>query len=79
MNSMSIQPLASGQIEAAKAVVVAGCMEFFGHPPLVHDDLDENFAQYTPPSGAFLVLMDRDRVVGTGCSSAVDATPNRAN
>jgi hypothetical protein len=62
--ALEIQRLDDNQIEAAKAVVTAGALEFFGHPPQAFDDMDNIATQYREPSGIFLVLIDTGRVVG---------------
>lgn len=62
---MAIRPLQPRDVEAAKAVIVAGCREFFGTEPADFDDMDA-LSQYSPPKGVFLVLTCRDSVVGTG-------------
>ena len=67
-----IQRLEDSQIEAAKSVIRDGCLEFFGEPPLEFRDMDEISAQYSEPSGIFLVLMDGERVVGTGAIRRLD-------
>ncbi len=64
--AVTIQQLTDCQIEAAKAVVFEGCMEFFGEGPVAFADMDNISSQYGGPSGIFLVLMDENRVVGTG-------------
>jgi putative acetyltransferase len=69
---VTIQRLKPAQIDAAKAVITAGCLEFFGHPPQVFEDMDQISTQYTEPSGIFLVLLDGDRVVGTGAVRRLD-------
>ena len=69
---VTIQRLTAGQIEAAKAVVIAGCFEFFGHVPTFFEDMDQISLQYSEPSGTFLVLLDDDRVVGTGAIRRLD-------
>jgi putative acetyltransferase len=69
---VTIQRLTDGQIEAAKDVVIAGCLEFFGHVPTFFEDMDQISAQYAEPSGTFLVLLDDGRVVGTGAIRRLD-------
>lgn len=69
---ITIQPLIKSQVEAAKAVIIEGCLEFFGHPPLYFADMEDINSQYAPPSGTFLVLMDGERVVGTGAVRRLD-------
>ena len=70
--ALTIQRLIDSQIDEAKAVIIAGCLEFFGHPPTVFDDMDQITTQYSAPSGTFLVLLDGDRVVGTGAIRRLD-------
>lgn len=70
---MTIQRLTSDQIEAAKQVITAVCLEMFGHPPQVFDDMDQTSEQYAEPAGIFLVLMDDRQVVGTGAIRRLDA------
>jgi putative acetyltransferase len=70
--SVTIHCLIDSQIDSAKAVVIAGCIEFFGHPPLVFGDMDQISNQYTEPAGTFLVLLDDDLVVGTGAIRRLD-------
>jgi putative acetyltransferase len=70
--ALEIQRLDDSQIAAAKAVVTAGALEFFGHPPAAFDDMDNIAAQYREPPGIFLVLMDSGRVVGTGAIRRLD-------
>jgi putative acetyltransferase len=69
---LTIQLLTENQIDAAKAVIIAGCLEFFGHPPTVFEDMDQISTQYTEPPGTFLVLLDDGRVVGTGAIRRLD-------
>jgi putative acetyltransferase len=54
-------------------VVIACCLEFFGHVPTFFEDMDQISTQYAEPSGIFLVLLDGDRVVGTGAVRRLDA------
>ena len=68
-----IRPLCPDQVDAAKAVITAGCLEFFGRPPIDFDDMADVAAHYGAPSGTFLVLLDDDRVVGTGAVRRLDA------
>ncbi len=70
--AITIQPLNKSQIEAAKAVIIEGCLEFFGHPPQYFADMEDIYAHYATPSGTFLVLMDGERVVGTGAVRRLD-------
>src|SRR5580692_2610322 len=70
--ALTIQRLTGSRIEDAKAVVIAGCLEFFGHPPKVFDDMDQIAAQYSEPTGTFLVLLDDGRIVGTGAIRGLD-------
>jgi len=67
-----IQLLNSSQIENAKAIISAGCFEFFGHAPDEFGDMDSISSQYAKPSGIFLVLMGNERVVGTGAIRRLD-------
>jgi putative acetyltransferase len=69
---LTIQRLKPDQIDAAKAVVIAGCLEFFDHIPTFFEDMDQIATRYAEPSGIFLVLMDGDRVVGTGAIRRLD-------
>ena len=69
---LTIQPIKPGQIEAAKAVVTAVCVEFFGRAPVNFGDMNDLAAHYAPPSGTFLVLMDGDQVAGTGAIRRID-------
>ena len=64
--ALTIQRLRDNQIDAAKVVITEVCLEFFGHPPEAFDDMDQVTSQYREPHGIFLVLMDSERVVGTG-------------
>jgi putative acetyltransferase len=70
--ALTIQPLRENQIEAAKAVIVEVCFEMFGHAPAKFEDMDEVASQYAAPAGTFLVLMDEERVVGTGAIRRLD-------
>ena len=70
--NLTIQPLKPDQIEAAKAVAIEGCFEFFGRAPMDFDDMADISSNYTAPSGIFLVLLDDDRVVGTGAIRRLD-------
>jgi len=70
--SVQIEPLGHQHIEAAKAVIRDVCVEFFGQAPADFDDMDETSSHYTAPTGAFLVLLDRDVVVGTGAIRRID-------
>jgi putative acetyltransferase len=63
---LTIQPLRASQIKEAKAVIVEVCLEMFGHTPSLFEDMDRIASHYAAPSGTFLVLMDGERVVGTG-------------
>lgn len=71
--AIKIQPLHKSQIEAAKAVIIEGCLEFFGHPPQYFADMEDIESHYVPPSGTFLVLLDGEQVVGTGAVRRLDA------
>jgi len=68
-----IERMQPAQADDARAVVAAGCLEFFGRPPVDFDDMAAIAAHYAPPSGTFLVLLDGDRVVGTGAVRRWDA------
>lgn len=70
--SHTIQRLTDSQIEAAKSVIAEGCLEFFGQPPAEFEDMDNISSAYREPSGTFLVLMDGERVVGTGAIRQFD-------
>lgn len=70
--NLTIQPLHRRQIEDAKAVIIQGCFEFFGHAPMDFEDMAD-LSDYAPPSGTFLVLLDGNRVVGTGAIRRLDA------
>jgi putative acetyltransferase len=70
--AFTIQRLTDSQIEAAKAVIVHGCLEFFGQPPAEFEDMDRISSVYTDPFGTFLVLLDGERVVGTGAIRRLD-------
>jgi putative acetyltransferase len=70
--ALEIQRLDDSQIEAAKAVVTSGALEFFGHPPQAFDDMENIAAQYREPTGIFLSLTDNGRVVGTGAIRRLD-------
>ena len=71
--ALTIQRLEDGQIEAAKAIIVAVCLEFFGEAPVEFGDMDCIASQYREPTGTFLVLLDDRRVVGTGAIRRLDA------
>jgi putative acetyltransferase len=70
--TLTIQRLTDSQIEAAKAVIAQGCLEFFGQPPAEFEDMDTICSIYREPSGTFLALLDDDRVVGTGAIRRLD-------
>src|SRR5277367_1730894 len=70
--TLTIQPLDGSQIEAAKAVITEVCFEVFGRAPAKFEDMDAISSQYAAPSGTFLVLMDGERVVGTGAIRRLD-------
>jgi putative acetyltransferase len=70
--ALAIQPISSGQIEAAKAVITEGCFEFFGEAPVAFEDMSDVSRHYNAPCGTFLVLMDERRVVGTGAIRRLD-------
>ncbi len=70
--TLTIQPLDDSQIAAVKAVITEVCFEVFGHAPAKFEDMDEISSQYAAPSGVFLVLMDGERVVGTGAIRRLD-------
>lgn len=69
---LSFQQLTESQIEAAKGVITEVCFEFFGRSPVHFEDMDEISIHYTAPYGTFLVLMDDERVVGTGAIRRID-------
>jgi putative acetyltransferase len=69
---LRIEALRRGQVEAAKAVIRAGCFEFFGAAPADFGDMDNVAASYSAPCGIFLVLMDGEQVVGTGAIRRLD-------
>jgi GNAT superfamily N-acetyltransferase len=64
--AIRIEQLTPEHIPAARNVIRAGCLEFFGGEPAAFEDMDAPFVEYGPPSGTFLVLLDDDAVVGTG-------------
>jgi len=70
--TLQIQPLRADQTDDARAIVVAGCKEFFGRPPEDFDDMADIKAHYSPPAGTFLVLLDAGHVVGTGGLRCLD-------
>jgi putative acetyltransferase len=70
--ALTIQRLSDSQIVAAKAVIAEVCIEFFGQSPADFDDMAQISSHYTEPSGTFLVLMDGERVVGTGAIRRFD-------
>jgi putative acetyltransferase len=70
--ALTIQRLTDSRIEAAKSVIAQGCLEFFGQPPAESEDMDRISSVYSEPYGAFLVLLDGDRVVGTGAIRRLD-------
>jgi len=70
--TVTIQRATDDQIPAAKAVIVAGCLEFFGEPPKVFEDMDDIAKYYREPSGLFLVLLDGKQVAGTGAVRRLD-------
>lgn len=70
--ALTIQQLNASQVEAAKAVIAAGCLEFFGQAHADLADMDHISSHYVRPSGIFLVLMDENRVVGTGAIRRLD-------
>jgi ribosomal protein S18 acetylase RimI-like enzyme len=69
--NLAIQPLKSSQIEDAKAVIIKGCFEFFGRAPMDFEDMTD-ISNYVSPSGTLLVLLDYNRVVGTGAIRRLD-------
>jgi putative acetyltransferase len=70
--ALTIQRLSDSQIEAAKAVIAYGCLEFFGQPPGEFEDMDRISSVYSEPSGIFLALLDGERVGGTGAIRRLD-------
>jgi putative acetyltransferase len=70
--SLTIRQLTDSQIEEAKAVIVQGCIEFFGQQPAAFEDMDRISSVYREPHGTFLVLLDAERVVGTGAIRRLD-------
>ena len=70
--AITIQRLTDSQIEAAKSVIAEGCLEFFGRPPAKFEDMDSISSMYREPAGTFLVLLDGQRVVGTGAIRRLD-------
>ncbi len=69
---LHIARLTDDQIAAAKEVVARGCFEFFGRAPVAFEDMDAISTQYTEPFGTFLVLLDGEKVVGTGAIRRLD-------
>ncbi len=70
--TLKIQSLREDQIEAAKSVITEVCFEFFGQPPLEFEDMDDIASHYAPPSGVFMVLLEGERVVGTGAIRRIE-------
>jgi putative acetyltransferase len=70
--TLTIQRLTDSQVEAAKAVIVQGCFEFFGQMPAEFEDMDRLSSVYREPNGTFLALLDGERVVGTGAIRHLD-------
>lgn len=71
--ALTIQQLHASQIEEAKGVIAAGCLEFFGQAHTDLSDMDHISQDYTAPTGTFLVIMDERRVVGTGAIRGLDS------
>jgi len=71
--ALTIQLIKQNQIEDAKAVIVNGCLEFFGRQPVDFEDMADISLHYAPPAGTFLVLLDDKKVVGTGAIRRLDA------
>jgi putative acetyltransferase len=49
-------------------------MEFFGQAPVDFEDMEDLQSHYPGDDGAFLVLTDNDKVVGTGAIRRLDNT-----
>lgn len=69
---ITIQRLSNNMVDAAKCVIIEVCSEFFGRDPVDFADMDEASSCYAHPSGIFLVLLDGERVVGTGAIRRLD-------
>lgn len=69
---VEIRPLREAEVEAARQVITAVCFEFFGHAPLEFEDMDDIQSHYSGSTGAFLVLTDDGKVVGTGAIRCLD-------
>lgn len=67
----AIQSLCEDRIDGARAVITEVCLEFFGRAPVDFEDMGDS-SHYAPPSGTFMVLMDGDRVAGTGAIRRID-------
>jgi putative acetyltransferase len=77
---VEIRPIEQHQIEQAKQIVIAVCLEiwqdFLTEEELrCYDsmsDIEDVRSHYFDNNGMFLVVMDRDRVVGTGAIRKLD-------
>jgi putative acetyltransferase len=75
-----IKPIEQHQIEQAKQAVMAVCLEIWQDMLTEEDirkydsmsDIEEVRSHYFDNRGVFLVLMDSDRVVGTGAIRKLD-------
>ena len=69
---IEIKPIQSHQIEEVKRVIIAVCNEIWQLPEEVirhydaMSDLDDVQSHYFDNKGTFLVLIDQERVVGSG-------------
>lgn len=69
---LQIRPIREDEVEAARRVISAVFLEFFGHAPVEFEDTDDILSEYSGDDGAFLVLVDGERVVGTGAIRRLD-------
>jgi putative acetyltransferase len=69
---IEIKPIQSHQVEEVKRVIIAVCNEIWQLPEEVikhydaMSDLDDVQSHYFDNKGTFLVLIDEERVVGSG-------------
>ena len=71
---IKIRPIRENEVGAAQHVISTVCSEFFGQAPVEFEDMDDIQSQYSGDVGAFLVLVDDEKVVGTGAIRRLDDT-----
>jgi putative acetyltransferase len=80
--AITIRPLTAADVPAAKAMMLTVAAGIFApeHPAATFvnrhsaamSDVDDFRAQYSPPGGWFLVVMDGETLIGTGAIRRID-------